>query len=626
MEKASPTSLIHNLLYQLFVPISVVVLLATGLWQLQSSFDPPEALKLSPLLHNTTDQQSAAIPKQGWQKITLPHDWRSISNSQQKVVWYQTKVDQLTDAALYIPHVNSYLTVWVNDQLFATDPYIPEKSHNQWNHPRWIPLGDLQQGDTLTLKVKTDQPGYGMLGTAYLGNQEALANYYQGWQRFHITFLEYVSAAMLLTALFMAFIWYFRRDESVFGFAAAFLLVWFFHNLQLFVTELPVARSLVDWYAKLTLCWMVIFIIIFLHRLLGEKPTTFEKVLVAYGIGSSCLTFALAFIIPDQFWLLTSRYWDSLTLIMGAYPTYRVVRATILRKDKTIMFTAMAGTLIVAFGGHDWLMVNMGLPREKGYLIHYSAVVAMTVFGAILLQRFVSAINVAEQLNKTLEARIETAKDKIERQFEKVQQLQKEQTLAEERERIMRDMHDGIGGHLVSCISIVESQPENTEAIADILRTSLLDLRLMIDSFEPSSKDILSMLAMLRERTEQQLQLVNIQYDWQVRDFSSDIEFPPDITLQILRILQEAITNVLKHAKASRIKVRTYEEQADGNTMVAIEISDNGIGFDQDQPRQGYGITNMQKRAARINAELAINSNDQGSVFTLKLSPLAIPA
>lgn len=615
--------LIRNLFFQLAIPIMSAMVLSGMLWYYLTLLSPPDSFRLAEVSTNLTAPPSVAfdkLPGTPWQPVNLPHDWRSLEPAQQEV-WYRASTPEQLDAALFVPSINSYLTLWVDQKQIYEEQFEPSHSNNRWNLPRFISLGNLKKNQQLTLRVITDQPGYGLLGRAYIGSDKELRPHYNSWRRFHLTLLEYVTVAMLLVALLMGLIWSRRPQETVFGYAAAFMAVWFLHNLQLFAIDLPLQRSIIDWYAKLTLCWMVIFIIVFLHRLLDEKPRIFERILFTYGALSSLLTLLLAFQIPDTFWQFTSRYWDSLTLVMGIYPTVRIVRATALRNDKTIAFTAMAGTLIIALGGHDWFMVNVNIPRSQGYLIHYSAIVATVVFGAILIQRFVNAMSSAEDLNITLEQRVLKARKQIETQYTEMQALQQEQTLAQERERIMRDMHDGIGGHLVSCIAIVESQPHNTEAITDILRTSLLDLRLMIDSLEPSSKDILSMLAMLRERTEQQLKLVGILYHWKVKDLDTAIEYPPDTTLQLLRILQEAITNIVKHADAKVITVHTREETLPSATeaSVIVEIIDDGKGFDTAQQYSGYGISNMQKRADRINAFIDIESSANGTCFRLTL-------
>lgn len=622
----------QRLLLRLFLPICAVLSLAFFMKLGFSHLMPPAQFILNDVefssdaedrLPESSTKDTFTLPtSKAWKSVEFPHDWRDIAPTKKgkrlTEVWYRTHLPYKENATLFMPAVNSYLSVWINDKLIYTEKINKNTSNNRWNQPRWVELGAVQEEAQLTLRVVTDQPDYGLLGTVYFASEKQLLPYYEQWRWIHITLLEYFTLGVLLIGLFLLAIWFSRRQDTVFGFAAAFMLMWFLHNLQLFITDIPASRVFVDWYAKGTLCWLVIFIIFFLHRLLGAPPKRFEKFLLIYGVTSSLITLALTFIIPDSFWQITSLFWDNLTLLAGVYPTVRVARATLQREDHTIVVVAATGILIEVFALHDWLQVNLGFSREYGYLIHYSSIVAVISFGLILLQGFTRALNTAEQANLELEKKISLATESLEQRYNDMQTLKQEQALSEERERIMRDMHDGIGGHLVSCIAIVEANPNNTSAITEILRTSLQDLRLMIDSLEPTQKDLSTILAMLRERTEAHLNLVGLHYRWQVSDAGDDLAFPPDVTLQLLRILQEAITNIVKHAAATTITLSTKEMKKDQKSYAIVTIADDGKGFEMDGIKtSGHGIRNMKSRARRIDAEVSIESDAQGTLLTL---------
>lgn len=85
--------------------------------------------------------------------------------------------------------------------------------------------------------------------------------------------------------------------------------------------------------------------------------------------------------------------------------------------------------------------------------------------------------------------------------------------------------------------------------------------------------------------------------------------FPPATESELLRIAQEAVTNALKHAKASKIKVQLDYRQPDLFKMI---IEDNGRGFDPLQPNAGFGLTSMRERAMKINGRLSVNMRLNG--------------
>ena len=150
-------------------------------------------------------------------------------------------------------------------------------------------------------------------------------------------------------------------------------------------------------------------------------------------------------------------------------------------------------------------------------------------------------------------------------------------------------MHDGIGAQLISTLSVVEHGSASREQIAGALRDCIDDLRLAVDSLEPTDAELLPLLGNLRYRLEARLRASGIALDWQVSDVPKLACLTPQNVLHILRILQEAFANVLKHAHARRIRVATAVDAG----RVSISVSDDGKGFDGSASARGYGLTNM---------------------------------
>ncbi|MDF2982902.1 MAG: histidine kinase [Devosia sp.] len=85
--------------------------------------------------------------------------------------------------------------------------------------------------------------------------------------------------------------------------------------------------------------------------------------------------------------------------------------------------------------------------------------------------------------------------------------------------------------------------------------------------------------------------------------------------LHILRVMQEAFTNIIKHAEATEATVSTGV--AAGN--IVISVSDNGKGFDTAAPRAGRGLANQTRRASAMRAKLTVESGPGGTKLTLLL-------
>ena len=138
------------------------------------------------------------------------------------------------------------------------------------------------------------------------------------------------------------------------------------------------------------------------------------------------------------------------------------------------------------------------------------------VMGWILTRRFVRSLNETDALNAGLEQRVAERHASLEREQAKLQALTRQQTISEERERIMTDMHDGLGAQLIATLNSVERGDTASQQVVASLRACIDDLRLAIDSLEPSEGDLLLVLGSLRYRVETRLKRLGIALDWQV--------------------------------------------------------------------------------------------------------------
>jgi signal transduction histidine kinase len=229
--------------------------------------------------------------------------------------------------------------------------------------------------------------------------------------------------------------------------------------------------------------------------------------------------------------------------------------------------------------------------------------------------RFVQAHEESAALNGELEQRVDEKHRELEESYEKLRALEKEQTIAAERDRIMRDLHDGLGGHLVSALALVEGN-EHVQTVEEILRDALEDLRLVIDSLDPDSEDLPVLLGIMRMRIEKRISGRGLRFDWQVSDVPAISRFGPEMALQILRIVQEAFTNVMKHAHATTITVRSGETNGSTERGVFLEIRDDGQGIREGT--RGRGLDNMRWRARVIGGKLDVTSID-GSGTAVRL-------
>jgi signal transduction histidine kinase len=245
--------------------------------------------------------------------------------------------------------------------------------------------------------------------------------------------------------------------------------------------------------------------------------------------------------------------------------------------------------------------------------------VALVTGAWVLLGRLVDAHRETVALNRDLERRVAEKHRELEANYARVARLERQQAVAEERERLMRDVHDGVGGQLVSTLALVEQGDGAQDAVVESIRAALEDLRLVIDSLDPSEDDLPSVLGSIRSRLEPRLARHGLRFAWHVTDLPAVEGFGPEMALQAMRIVQEAVTNVVKHAAARTVTVRTGTTDGHGRRAgVFVEVRDDGRGIAADAPR-GRGLVNMARRAARLGGTVEVRSDGGGTAVRLWL-------
>ena len=180
-----------------------------------------------------------------------------------------------------------------------------------------------------------------------------------------------------------------------------------------------------------------------------------------------------------------------------------------------------------------------------------------------------------------------------------------------ERQRIARDLHDGVGSRLIALLARLDPHDAGQQDLADSLRECLLDLQTTVDALEEGPElSIAAGLARLRYRVQPAFDRMGILVVWNVQETGKDGGLNADAATEICKIAQEAMTNVVRHSCASRMDV-TLESRGDGHPVV-LEIGDDGCGMppsaiaatDRSEGRRGQH--NMRFRAQRLGAQLDI--------------------
>jgi two-component system, NarL family, sensor histidine kinase UhpB len=189
-----------------------------------------------------------------------------------------------------------------------------------------------------------------------------------------------------------------------------------------------------------------------------------------------------------------------------------------------------------------------------------------------------------------------------------------------ERQRIMRDMHDGLGSQLMSMLLAARRGEAQPPVVAEGLQAVIDEMRLMIDSMDSVGESLGSALAIFRDRVQSRVEAAGMQFDWNDTVTGDLPELGPRDVLQVFRIMQEAVTNALKYSGGTVLSV-SLSASPDPAYATRLSIADDGGGMGKPNPR-GKGLENMVARATSFGGKLEVASVRAGVVILLDLPPL----
>jgi signal transduction histidine kinase len=262
--------------------------------------------------------------------------------------------------------------------------------------------------------------------------------------------------------------------------------------------------------------------------------------------------------------------------------------------------------VLITASVHDVLIVVGLLSPDRTSLILVGFTTLLVAYAVVCAHYVIRTLNQVEASNEQLETRVKEKTQALEQSYEKLRTIELTQAQAQERERLLRDMHDGVGAQLMSALRGLERGVLDKETISNALQDGLDDLRMLMDNADPQAT-FTDRLAAWRSRWDARLTSLGIQLHWQLGDDLDDLALPGDTALQLQRVVQEACTNVIKHAQATDIWLTAQRTKMPEGPTLYIQIRDNGNGIStQSTSACGRGMTNMRLRARQIGAYLAI--------------------
>lgn len=545
-----------------------------------------------------------------WQAQELPDAWReSRPATDAESAWYRFRFagqpNDKTLQGIYLPKLIMNARIYLNGIEIGDGGHFSEPVARNWNRPLLFlfPPGLLRAGEnTLHIHLRGHAYTQTALSPPRIGPERLLRDAYERAYFLNITVNQTATLLISSIGILMLSLWMRRRQDSAYAYFGAAALVWALQSTNLYIRDIPVTTA--SWEILINGGFQVFsgLLLISLLRFVASS----NRVMVSLLWASILLSPLSLWLVPAGHYFAATSFWHLYTLLCLVATLLLLLRAAIMKNNREARYLVAAMSIVFVLALHDWLIHSQHIwqgralvqwPLNDVFLLHYSAPVIFLSIGLIMTGRFVRVLNEFEGLNDQLEERVNAKQVELQASHLRLRLLETEHAVAEERERIYRDLHDDVGAKLLSLV-----YRSATTEDAELARSALQDLRDVVSRSSSGSFDLDEVVADWRAECERRLADAGLRLEWRQPDNREELRLSQPQALNLGRILREAVSNTIRHARATQVCV----ELSLSETQLQLAIQDDGHGclpMTSGKP-SGRGMRNMEMRAAKLGGAL----------------------
>lgn len=544
--------------------------------------------------------------------VKLPHLWDKAYPGLAGRARYQLVLPPVAPdgvlRGLYFPRVGNQVEIYVGGDLIAHRGVLGDSRNDATKAPLWVPVPTSLLSSTastaLEVRVAVQPVRWGGLAAPRFGPEATLLPQYREryiWRQWGAVAVVF---ALALTGVVAGGLWHLNR-EPVYGyFALCAPFGMLRYGDRLWETS-PLGWPLWGGIVAFSLTVHMLLLVRFALALVGRDGVgarqgfwvllAAEASLVVGGFGFGqpwCWTAALALLFVPAFW---------------AYAV--AAREALVARQPEAIALCLASFIPIGAGLYDFLEIRVSTESVgRSSYLPLATMLFVLLMGWLILNRYARQVRAYQGLSNSLDEKVRQREQELQVSYALLQQEHAQHAALLERQRIMRDIHDGVGSQLVGLLSLIGKGRTNAQ-LREHANAALDELRMAVDAIQPVGGDLATVLATLRYRMQPRLAATGIQVDWQVEELPALESLTPHMVLQIQRLLLEAFTNVLRHAQASTVRVSARHQDGPGQPPhLVLEIADNGVGMESSAQLGGQGLANMRARAQAIGAQLEITA------------------
>lgn len=519
-------------------------------------------------------------------------------------------------AAVFFPRVGNQVEFRLNGHWLAQLGTPGNARFDAAKSPTLLPLpAELLKPDANALEVTIHaQPGrWSGLSNGLAGSADAVGRVFRMQLAMRTGAAMAFCVSMLIMGVLALGLWRHERRGLYLCFAAA-ALTGAVPNLDRVIAEVPFNATAWNTLVAVARAWHIALMCGYLLLLAGVEPRVPRLMLLGYLPLATVLAMLSKLLQLPLLWELCL----GLLVPIGMYSLWHVARRALREQDRYAWPLLASGSVAAVAAVHDYGAVLLtGLRDETHFaILPHATFLIVIVMGWVIVERYARALRDHHELAQTLELRVQEREASLRQSLAALRASENEQAVLSERQRIMRDIHDGVGAQLVGLISLVGHQPERA-ALREHAQAALDELRIAVDALQTAGDDLATVLGTTRYRLQQRFDAAGIGFDWQVDAIFAAGALTPLAVMHVQRMLHEALTNVLKHARAKQVRVALHRatdaRQGEAGPVIVLQIEDDGVGLPASAATApGHGLRNMRSRAEALGGSLSIGPSALG--------------
>lgn len=562
------------------------------------------------------------IPANGPPRLVhLPQAWNPLGWSGLRRYALNFDLPDLglqTGWGLYIPRAGNRFHVTLNGRLVARfgDLSPSDVDHAQQPHFVYLPVTALRPGSNeLVIDVYGETARYAGLSQLTVGPPDELRGQFLWRDMLQNKGSFAMSAVALLFALAALPLAWRQRDRGM----ALFVLTCIFCALR---TSYAIVESpplpYIWWNFVTDLAYTGYLVALSLFCMdaakLPRQPLRTALWLLMMLSAATLPVFAFWRMAPARQVWLTGMLLYALLLCLV------VIRQWWRLREREAAWLAMAGAGSVALGVHDHVLVFF---TRDGYgsfaLARFSLLLFLATMGWVILERRRAEMQRVTELRGRVQGELSMQRQRLEQAFDEQQRLARHDVQQQERDRILRDIHDGMGLQLQALLAQIESGPVDRGEMAREVRTAIEQMRMLVSNVERFEGDALMLFGQIRHQIERRLRYSGIRLQWDALAVADGLDLSGERGIALQRLMFELTTNVIRHARARLMHVELRAARQAGRGLL-IAIRDDGIGFDVAAVSHGTGQRSLMRRLQDLGAVGGYRAPESGgTLFELHL-------